>query len=129
MRGGDLFTQSFTSENVQDNQFKTFYFKNVKVDRKKEYVIEINSNDATDDNTLGISTFYLTNYSAYPKGILSINGEESEGDLTFQVQNEVTRPYTSKKIYIAISSIIILIEIFAFYPYLKCNNRDEKIKT
>ncbi len=124
-----LYEETFTSDSVSDNSFKNFKFKTIKPEGKQEYIMEITSEDATDENTIVIATYYLENHSAYPEGVLNINGTDSEADITFRVKDKVKRSYLSKKVYILLSLIIISIEIFAFYPYLKCTRKNkEKIK-
>lgn len=121
--GKELVEQKFTSEQVKNNKLKSFDFKRIKPIGVQQYIIEIYSNDATQDNSIGIATFYQDKYDAYPNGNIILNGEEKQADFTFQVQNKVKRTYVNKKIYIFVSITVIFIEIFAFYPYLFYNSK------
>lgn len=115
-----LVKEKFTSDEINDKAYKTFTFKKVEPKGKEEYRIKIYSVDATDENSIGICTYYgYKNYDIYPKGVLKINENEIEQDITFKVQNENKRTYISKKIYILFMLAIITIEIFSFYPYFK----------
>ncbi len=124
--GKELVEQKFTSEHVKNNKLKSFNFQKIRPKGEQQYIIEIYSTDATQDNSIGISTFYQDRYDAYPNGNIILNGEERKADFTFQVQNKVNRTYVNKKIYICLSIIVIFIEIFAFYPYLFYNSKRKK---
>ena len=80
------------------------------------------------NNSIGIATYYQEGYDVYHNGNLFIDGKEYKGDLTFQVINVVERPYISKKVYILLSFFVILIEIFAFYPFLTYNRSVKEIE-
>ena len=49
----------------------------------------------------------------------NLDGKEIEGSATFKVQNKTKRTYTTERIYITMSLMILAIEIFAFYPFLR----------
>lgn len=117
-QGEILSTQEFTNSEIKNDELKTFYFKKVTPKENKKYIIELCSVEKNSDKTIAVATFYQNGYEAYLDGDLTINEENTNADLVFQVQNEVVRPYTNKRVYIALSIIIIVIEIFAFYPYL-----------
>lgn len=119
--GKELVKLEFTSNDVKNQKMRTFNFERIKPKEIQEYTIEISSKDATEDNSIGIETFCQDGIDSYPGGTLKVDGIEKNADFNFQVQNKVKRTYISKKIYILISAAIILIEIFAFYPYLKYN--------
>ena len=95
-----LASQKFSSDDIIDDKLKTFHFKKVKPKENTEYIIEISSENKKDKSSIGLATFYQEGYSAYENGNLIIDNKEIEADLVFQVQNEVKRPYTSKKVYI-----------------------------
>lgn len=118
-KGKVLVSQDFTSNDVENEKLKTFFFDKIKPKKNNKYTIEIYSKDATTDNSIGIYTFYQKGYTAYKDGELIINKEVTDADLTFQVANVIDRPYVSKKVYIMLSVLIITIETFAFCPYLK----------
>lgn len=116
----ELVKEEFNSDEVTNNSYKTFFFDYITPRENEEYTIQIYSEDATREESIGIATYYgYSNYDIYPNGILKINGEEIEQDITFKVQNRRERTYISKQLYIVIFMIIIGIEIFAFYPYIK----------
>ena len=121
--GEEIYTEDFKSNSVKDNKYKTFNFKEVKPEGNEEYIIQIFSKDATDDDSIGVWAMCKEDFSIYPEGKVKINGESSDIDLMFRVQNKSKRPYTSKKVYIAISVVILALELFGFYPYLKRNNK------
>lgn len=111
-----LVTQIFTSTDIKNNQLKTFYFKKIKPEKSEKYIIEIKSDNATEKDAIGLAVFNEGEYKAYIGGNLIIDNETTDADLVFQVQNEIERTYTSKRIYIILSFAIIILELFAFYP-------------
>ncbi len=60
----------------------------------------------------------------YPHGNAIINDEEKNGDIVFSVQEESKRTYVSKSIYITLTTVILSIELFAFYPYIFQNKKN-----
>lgn len=114
-----LVSQKFSSNDIVNDKLKTFHFKKIKPKENTKYIIEINSDNPTNESSIGLATFYQEGYDSYPDGNLKIDNKDMEADLVFQVQKEYKRPYVSKKIYIILSIIIMCIEIFAFYPYIK----------
>lgn len=126
--GKILVNQNFTSDLITNNKLFEFKFKKIKPNERQKYTIHIYSNDASENNSIGIATYYQEGYDVYHNGNLSIDGKEYKGDLTFQVINVVERPYISKKVYILISFFVILIEIFAFYPFLTYNRSVKEIE-
>lgn len=110
-----LVTQIFTSTDIKNNQLKTFYFKKIKPEKSEKYIIEIKSDNATEKDAIGLAVFNEGEYKAYIGGNLIIDNETTDADLVFQVQNEIERTYTSKRIYIILSFAIIILELFAFY--------------
>ena len=120
-KGKQLVKEQFTSKTIANEKTKVFTFKTIKPKNYEQYVIEIKSKDATQQNSLGIATYYQNEYDVYPNGNIIINDKEINADFTFQVQNETVRTYVSKKIYIILSFIIVILELFAFYPNLRYN--------
>ena len=99
-----------------------FNFEKIRPKREEKYRFVITSKDATEEDSIGIASFYENNYLAYPNGKLKINNENIKGSLTFRVQNNVKRSIIKKRYYIIMSIAIMLLEIFIFYPYLKLKN-------
>lgn len=124
--GKKLRSIDFDSTDVLDDTYKTFSFEDIYPKGEMEYTIKIYSVDATEQNSIGLGTFYITKYSAYPDGKLMINEEVTDADLTFKVQNENISTYISKILYIIVSLIIIGIEVFEFYPYLQDIKKDNE---
>ena len=122
-KGKKLAKEKFTSDSVLDEKIKIFSFKKIKPKNEETYTIEIYSSDATEDNSIGIATYYLEGYDVYPNGNILINNEEIQADFAFQVNNVTIRNYVSKKVYIALSLIIIMLELFAFYPKMRYNRK------
>ena len=123
-KGQELAREEFASNFVINGRYKAFDFERIVPTEKQKYTIEICSIDASIDNSLGIASFYQENYDSYPDGTLKINGKKvKNADLTFQVQDVIEGTYMNPFTYVLISFAIILIEIFAFYPYLKYNKR------
>ena len=122
-----LYKEEFSSKEIENKKEKKFSFKSIKPYGMQKYYIKIYSNNATMQNSIGLASYYQKNYSPYP-GVLTINGIKQDTDLTFKVQNEVTRTYISKKVYILLSFFVILIEIFAFYPFLTYNRSVKEIE-
>ena len=108
---------------MKNNISTKFSFDTIKPDKIEKYKIKIYSENATEDNTLRVVENIEDFYDLYPGGTLSCNGEELDGDLNFEVRNKTKRTYMSKRLYIAIMVLIIGVEIYAFYPYIK--NRKE----
>ncbi len=107
--------QSFTSDDVRDWKSREFKFNTQKPNGEREYTFEIKSNDATDDDCIGISSYFQDYYSVYDDGTLLVNDEKKENaDLRFMVKNENTRTYTNIWIYLSICVIILGIEICCF---------------
>lgn len=124
VEGNVLKTIEFTSDDVKNDCWKTFNIGKIKPEGNQEYKIKIYSSDAADDNSIGVASCYVEGYSVYPDGEMTVNGEFFDADLTFKVRKKNKRNYISKKWFIVMSSIIIGIEIFAFYSYLR--KKDEK---
>lgn len=114
-----LYKEDFTSNDVENNKFKNFTFDTIKTTKENEYIISITSLDASNDDAIGLESYSYDPYKVYPKGILSINGEDTGASLTFKVQERVKRSYTNNTFYITISIIILLIEGIAIYPYIR----------
>jgi hypothetical protein len=107
--------QEFTSNDVQDWKSKEFKFDTQTPNEEKEYTFEIISSDATNDNCIGISSYFQEDYTVYKDGILKVNDEEiADANLRFMVKNENNRPYTSKSFYIIICGIVLILEVFVF---------------
>ncbi len=121
--GQELVKKEFSSNDVKNNISTKFSFDTIKPDKIEKYKIKIYSENATEDNTLRVVENIEDFYDLYPGGTLSCNGEELDGDLNFEVRNKTKRTYMSKRLYIAIMVLIIGVEIYAFYPYIK--NRKE----
>ena len=98
---------------------KVFNFEKIKPKKEEKYRFLITSKDATEENSIGIASFYENNYLAYPNGKLKINNENINGSLTFRVQSNIKRSLIKKRYYIIMSIAIMLLEIFIFYPYLR----------
>lgn len=126
--GKELVKQSFSSNSIENDKYKGFDFKKIKPKGNKKYTFQISSNDANNSNSIGIATFCQEKYDVYPNGNINIDGEIYEADMTFVVHNVVTRTYVSKKVYLFLSFLIIIIEIFAFYPFLTYNRSVKEIE-
>ena len=126
--GKKLVNQSFSSNLIENDKYKGFDFKKIKPKGNKKYTIQITSTDANNNNSIGIATYGLEKYDVYPNGNINIDGKTYEADMTFVVHNVVTRTYVSKKVYLFLSFLIILTEIFAFYPFLTYNRSVKEIE-
>lgn len=126
--GKILVEKQFTSNDVKNREYERFEFEQINPTENTLYTIEVNSSNASKDDTLCLEMFYRRNNDSYPGGIMKIGENEKEfSDLLFKVKNKEKRPYVGKIFYIFISVIIIIIEIFAFYPYIKYNKKERKI--
>lgn len=114
-----LYKENFTSDDVKNDSYKRFSFDKIKPKGQEEYIISVESIDATKDNSIGLWSYSYPPYKTYPNGVLSVNGDDTGASLTFRVQEKIKRSYTSIPIYLTISIIILLIEGIAFYPYIK----------
>ncbi len=123
----EIYKKEFTSDDVKNNKYKKFSFKEIKPNGEETYKIKISSSDATNDNTVKIASYYKTKYSVYPNGTMIVDGQEKSSNMTFRVQNKIKRTYTTKGIYIILSLIIVILEIFAFYPLFR-NKKEKKQK-
>ncbi len=111
-----LTEQDFTSDDVKSWKSKEFKFDTQKPKGEKQYTFEITSSDATEDNCIGISSYFQEYYSVYKDGRLKVNNEEiKDANLRFMVKNENSRTYTSKMFYVIISIMILIIEGILFY--------------
>ncbi len=118
--GNELVRKKFDSDSVKHYAFKTFKFEYIYPKGEEQYIMKIYSDDATEDNSIGIYTYSGgKNFDIYPNGKLTIDGEEITQDITFKVQNYRKRTYISKKMYIALMILILAIEIYSLYPYIK----------
>ena len=111
--------ENFDSDEVVDNEYTVFKFKEIKPHKEEEYIIQIYSKKATDNNSLKVSTSWQDDWIPYPNGSAKINDKEIDRSLTFKVSNVRNRTNISKIIYISLFVFIMMIEIFAFYSYLK----------
>ncbi len=112
--------QDFTSGDVKSWRSKEFKFNTQIPNGEKQYTFEITSSDATEDNCIGISSYFQEYYSVYKDGTLKVNDEEiKDADLRFMVKNENSRTYTSKMFYVIISIMILIIEGMLFYIIYK----------
>ena len=115
--GETIVQERFDNQSITDQQYKVF---NVKHRKKGSYTIKIFAEDKTEKNTIGVLTYNgFGNYDIYPKGTLRIDGQEIEQDITFLVQNQKSRPLVSKKTYLFIIFVVLLLEMYSFYPYIK----------
>jgi len=114
-----LYQEDFTSDDVRDKDFKKFSFDTIKPNGEEEYIIYINSSDASSDNSVGLEAFDYNPYKAYPNGVLLVNGRDTHASLTFKVQDKVRRSYTSVPMYMAICIVVLSIEGVALYPFIK----------
>lgn len=120
VNGEELVKQSFDSDSIKDSTWYTFSFESIEPEGEQKYIIKISSEDATQDNSIGIATYNgYGNYDIYPNGNLYLDGEEVEQDISFKVQNKRSRTYISKKLYLVLMFTILAIEIYTFYPYIK----------
>lgn len=111
-----LTEQDFTSDDVKSWKSKEFKFDTQSPKGEKQYTFEITSSDATEDNCIGISSYFQEYYSVYKDGTLKVNNEEiKDANLRFMVKNENSRTYTSKMFYVIISIMILIIEGMLFY--------------
>ena len=116
--GKILVEQCFTSAEVENNKYKSFKFQTIK-SKEGDFLIEISSTDASDNNSLDICVFDWNGYSAYPEGNLIINNEIKEKDLNFLVMNNVNRTYIKAEYFIILYIFIVGVEFVAFREYLK----------
>lgn len=117
-KGELIYQENFNSDDITDDTYKTFSFKYIIPKEKEVFTMQITSEDATDDNSIGLWAMCKNKFSIYPDGKATLNGEFYDIDWMFKVQNENVRTYVSKKVYIILSIIIIGLEVFGFYPYL-----------
>lgn len=116
----ELVRQELDSSDIQKSGYVTFKFDSIIPDGNKKYIIKIYPKDNIKQSSIGISSYKNTRtYDLYENGTLKVDGKERNEDMTFKVQNENKRPYVSKKIYVGISLLIIILEIYACYPYIK----------
>lgn len=127
--GNIIHKEVFSSLTVQDGKYKTFKFQEIiPKDNNNEYIVEIYKENNFETDSIGIENFSKVGYDVYPEGKLIIDGQEVIGDITFKVQNEITRSYTSKTFYILLSITIIITEMFALYPYISLpKNKNKEI--
>lgn len=115
--GETIVQERFDNQSITDQQYKVF---NVKHRKKGSYTIKISAEAKTEKNTIGVLTYNgYGNYDIYPKGTLRVDGQEIEQDITFLVQNQKSRPLVSKKTYLFIIFVVLLLEMYSFYPYIK----------
>ncbi len=122
--GEILVKQQFSSDSIENESFKTFSFDYILPNGEEKYIIKIYAeNKNVEDSSIGIYKYeseQLKALDVYPIGKLKINGEVQNGqDLTFKVENVTLRSMFSKKVYILVSVFIILVEVYALYPYIK----------
>lgn len=120
----EIVKQEFTSDNVNSDEMKIFNFKKIKPNGNEKFAIKIYSNDATENNTLEITSSGLSNYDVYHDGEMYINGQELNKDMMFNVLKKNVRNYVSNGLYIIGFLVIIVIEGYVFYPWI----RKEKLK-
>ena len=114
-----IYKEDFDSSDKLDGNYKTFKFPAVKPKGKETYIIQISSKDADDKNSIKMFISWQGIWTDYSGEQLTIDGKEIEGSATFKVQNKTKRTYTTERIYITMSLMILAIEIFAFYPFLR----------
>lgn len=124
-----IYQQMFNSDYVKHFEYTLFVFNKVVPNGEEEYKITITSNDATEKDTLLISRSYQNDWNPYPDGIFTINDKEIGGSISFVVQNIIIRTYLTKGVYITICIVILLIEMFAFYPFIKKKEKKEICRT
>lgn len=117
-----IYQESFTSDDVKNNSFKSFSFDKIGADNDV-FTIRITSSDATDDNSIGIEAYNYKPYKVYTNGSLYVNGKDTEGAMTFKVQNKVKRTYTTKSFYFIVCGIILVIEGIGFYAFKDKNDK------
>ena len=122
--GNNIYEKVFSSKSIKDNKYKTFSFKEVKVSKGEEYKIRVTSEDANKSNSLKILMFSMPKCDLYPLGNLKIDNVES-GDIVFRVQNDNTRCYMSKSVYVIMCAMVLVVEALASYGILKNNIKED----
>jgi len=116
----ELVRQELDSRDIQKDKYVTFKFDSISPNGNKKYVIKIYPKDEIKQSSIGISSYNGgKNYDIYVNGKLKVDGKEQDKDMTFKVENENKRSYVSKKIYVGLCLLIIILEIYACYPYIK----------
>ncbi len=118
----EIYTEDFLNKDIENNKFKEFAFENVVPNNRKQYTIQISSNDASIDSSISVATSETKNYDVYKDGVLKINNENTIGDIVFTVEQENTRPLINIKNYLLLALIIILFNMFIIYSLLIKNN-------
>lgn len=120
-----IYEKDFNSDVLEEYDSNySFRFNMIEPKNNEKYIIQVSSKEATDDNSIRLALFIDTINDVYPHGNAIINDEEKNGDIVFSVQEESKRTYVSKSIYITLTTVILLIELFAFYPYIFQNKKN-----
>jgi 4-amino-4-deoxy-L-arabinose transferase-like glycosyltransferase len=109
--------QIFSSNDVTNEKFKKFKFETINANNETYYV-EIKCLDNV-NHSLEVASFNYDPYTAYPNGILTIDGDETTISMAFKVQYKIKRSNTTSIFYIILTIIIISLELFAFVNHKK----------
>ena len=110
-----LYQTKFKKDDFLNGVNKKFEFDDIKPNGEEEYYFEIYTESGEEKNSIGILAYCNEGYPIYKEGRLFINDVQiKDGSLQFYVQKKTERSYISRKNYILIAVIIIMIELFAF---------------
>lgn len=120
-----VYQTTFTNTSVVHDKYKEFTFPTIKVDGQSKFTVQIQPLSNTNSN-IGIATFHLENYSAYPEGALYINDQSTDSTIVFKVQNKRKREMFSKKVYLFFTSGVLFLLLFIYFILFKKTVRKSK---
>lgn len=120
--GNTLHHSTFTSDQIDNNAYKTFSFDSIKPSKTTTYSFVLKATEAVSESNIGVYGYQLSNYDMYPTGTLYVDQTDSKSDLTFDVLYTTTRPYTSKNVYLLLAITSILVESWILLSFYKRKN-------
>lgn len=93
-------------------------FKSIKPDGKEKYTIKIYGDENTTyRKSINIGAYISENFDKVKDAELYRNNENLNGDLQFSVYREQNKAYFSPKVYIALATLMVLLEIVLYFTF------------
>ncbi len=117
----EIVNQEFDSEDIIGSQTKTFKFETITPNNEfRKYTIKLYSESKSNDNVELLAFYGGENYDIFKNGELKINDNiQKNKDILLKVENNHKRTYMSKKIYVLLGILVLLIEGAILYYYSK----------
>lgn len=119
-QGSVLATHQITQHEGPNRNADIWSFETVEPKGKRSYIISIRQLLGKQTDQLGIITYTMGHYDAYPQGKCLLDDQELETEMLFAVSKKEQKPYASKKGYLIVgisAMTIVFLPIFVILVY------------